>query len=199
MKNIILLFLAIITLACTASEQSQPEPETEKPTNIIFLIGDGMGLSAVSTGFYYGDQPSVFKRFQEIGLQQTSSAIQKVTDSAASGTALATGTKTYNGAIGVDTSKTSATPRSRPNTSSGTPLGCSGARATPGVFGGRLELARTRWGGKLAIRPPRAPPAQKSPETKIGKISKKFTPRNPLGAEHSVLNRLSQMAMPYDT
>ena len=106
MKNIILLFLAIITLACTASEQSQPEPETEKPTNIIFLIGDGMGLSAVSTGFYYGDQPSVFKRFQEIGLQQTSSAIQKVTDSAASGTALATGTKTYNGAIGVDTSKT---------------------------------------------------------------------------------------------
>ena len=44
--------------------------------------------------------------FTEIGLQQTSSAKQKVTDSAASGTAIASGTKTYNGAMGVDTSRT---------------------------------------------------------------------------------------------
>ncbi|MCD4709444.1 MAG: alkaline phosphatase [Bacteroidales bacterium] len=105
MKNILLLLLSIGTMACTASEKAQPEPE--KPTNIIFLIGDGMGLSAVSTGFYFGDQPSVFNRFHQIGLQQTSSATHKVTDSAASGTALATGKKTYNGAIGVDTTKTS--------------------------------------------------------------------------------------------
>ncbi|MCK5692860.1 MAG: alkaline phosphatase, partial [Bacteroidales bacterium] len=105
MKSISLLLMAFITLACTASESAPPE--LENPPNIIFLIGDGMGLSAVSTGFYFGDQPSVFKRFNEIGLQQTSSAIQKVTDSAASGTALATGTKTYNGAIGVDTTKAS--------------------------------------------------------------------------------------------
>ena len=99
MKSIFLLLLVFITLACTASENTPPEPE--KPTKIIFLIGDGMGLSAVSTGFYFGDQPSVFNRFHEIGLQQTSSASHKITDSAASGTALATGTLTYNGAIGV--------------------------------------------------------------------------------------------------
>ena len=105
MKSISLLLMAFITLACTASESAPPE--LENPPNIIFLIGDGMGLSAVSTGFYFGDQPSVFKRFNEIGLQQTSSAIQKVTDSAASGTAMATGTRTYNGAIGVDTTKAS--------------------------------------------------------------------------------------------
>ena len=105
MKNIFLLLVAFVTLGCTASDQ--PDSEPKKPGNIIFLIGDGMGLSAVSTGFYFGDQPSVFKRFQEIGLQQTSSALQKVTDSAASGTAMATGTKTYNGAIGVDTTKAS--------------------------------------------------------------------------------------------
>lgn len=103
MRNILFLLLAIATLSCTAQENIQVEPE--KPANIIFLIGDGMGLSAVSTGFYFGDQPSVFERFNEIGLQQTSSASHKVTDSAASGTALATGKKTYNGAIGVDTSK----------------------------------------------------------------------------------------------
>lgn len=95
--------MASLTLACTASEKQ--EPESQKPNKIIFLIGDGMGLSAVSTGFYFGEQPSIFNRFREIGLQQTSSATHKVTDSAASGTALATGTLTYNGAIGVDTSK----------------------------------------------------------------------------------------------
>jgi len=105
MKNVFLFLLAFLTLACTASDPQDSEPK--KPVNIIFLIGDGMGLSAVSTGFYFGDQPSVFKRFQEIGLQQTTSAIQKVTDSAASGTAMATGKKTYNGAIGVDTTKAS--------------------------------------------------------------------------------------------
>lgn len=101
MKNILVLLLAGLTLACTTSDQ--PESETGKPNKIIFLIGDGMGLSAVSTGFYFGDQPSVFNRFHEIGLQETSSATEKVTDSAASGTAMASGQKTYNGAIGVDT------------------------------------------------------------------------------------------------
>lgn len=65
-----------------------------------------MGLSEVTTGFYFGEQPSVFTRFHHIGLQQTSSAKEKVTDSAASGTAMATGTKTYNGAIGIDTTLT---------------------------------------------------------------------------------------------
>jgi len=103
MKNVFLLLLSFIALACTASVKL--EPEAKKPVNIIFLIGDGMGLSAVSTGFYFGDQPSVFKRFHEIGLQQTSSASHKVTDSAASGTAMASGTPTKNGAIGVDTAK----------------------------------------------------------------------------------------------
>lgn len=104
MKKILVLFLGIALMACTTVESQQSQPE--KPKKIIFLIGDGMGLSAVSTGFYYGDQPSVFTRFTQIGLQQTSSAKQKVTDSAASGTAMATGTKTYNGAVGVDTTKT---------------------------------------------------------------------------------------------
>jgi len=101
MKNIFILLMASVSLACIASDQ--PKPETGNPDKIILLIGDGMGLSAVSTGFYYGDQPSVFTRFHEIGLQETSSATHKVTDSAASGTAIATGTRTYNGAIGLDT------------------------------------------------------------------------------------------------
>jgi len=104
MKKVLILFMGITLMACSTLESQ--ESQAEKPRQIILLIGDGMGLSAVSTGFYYGDQPSVFKRFTQIGLQQTSTAKEKVTDSAASGTAMATGTKTYNGAVGVDTTKT---------------------------------------------------------------------------------------------
>jgi alkaline phosphatase len=103
MKYIFLFLLACLTLTGNASDRQ--DSGTKKPVNIILLIGDGMGLSAVSTGFYYGDQPSVFHRFYEIGLQQTPSASHKVTDSAASGTAMATGKMTYNGAVGVDTTR----------------------------------------------------------------------------------------------
>ncbi len=106
MKYISLATLLLASLAFSSCQQSGSKaPET--PDKIIFLIGDGMGLSAVSTGFYFSEEPSQFKRFKHIGLQKTSSATHKVTDSAASGTALATGTKTYNGAIGMDTLKVS--------------------------------------------------------------------------------------------
>jgi alkaline phosphatase len=104
MKYMTFLAMAIVTMACSPSGYSQSQSET--PPNIILLIGDGMGVSEVTTGFYFGEGPSVFTRFHHIGLQQTSSAKEKVTDSAASGTAIATGTKTYNGAIGVDTTLT---------------------------------------------------------------------------------------------
>lgn len=110
MKEIFLLVWLGSTLACSASDKPTPSAQDgagemgeATPKNIILLIGDGMGLSAVSTGFYFGDQPSVFLRFHEIGLQKTSSATHKVTDSAASGTSMASGIKTYNGAIGMDT------------------------------------------------------------------------------------------------
>jgi len=105
MKHIVILIMAFAIVSCTSSLNA--EQENSKPTNIIFLIGDGMGLSAVSTTLYYGDEVSEFKQFKEIGLIRTSSATHKVTDSSASSTAMSTGKKTYNGAIGVDTTRTS--------------------------------------------------------------------------------------------
>ena len=105
MKNIVVLFLLMGTIACTSEKNNHEKHEI--PTNIIFLIGDGMGLSAVSSTVYFGDQVSEFARFRQIGLINTSSSTHKVTDSAASGTAMAAGKKTYNGAIGMDTTKTS--------------------------------------------------------------------------------------------
>ncbi len=69
--------------------------------NVILLIGDGMGLAQLGAAMESSDLPLAIERAQFVGLQKTASASDRVTDSAAAGTALATGTKTYNGAIGV--------------------------------------------------------------------------------------------------
>ena len=76
--------------------------EIKKPKNIILLIGDGMGLSQVSTAIYYKNGKPNFERFNTIGLSKTSSSSDLITDSAAGATVFSTGVKTYNGAIGVN-------------------------------------------------------------------------------------------------
>ena len=103
-KRIIILALFSSGIFTWSHAENNRTPGA-KPTHIIFMIGDGMGLSAVSTTFYFGDGISVFSDFPVIGLINTSSATHKVTESAASGTAMSSGTKTYNGAIGVDTDR----------------------------------------------------------------------------------------------
>ena len=80
------------------------------PKNIIMVVGDGMGPAHTSAYRYFKDNPktveiekTVFDRHL-VGRASTypSHVEGLVTDSAASGTALATGHKTYNGAIGLD-------------------------------------------------------------------------------------------------
>lgn len=69
--------------------------------NIIYLIGDGMGLSSVTMmQVENGYNPTIFDAAENVALQKTYSADNRVTDSAASGTALATGHKTNNTFIG---------------------------------------------------------------------------------------------------
>ena len=55
------------------------------------MIGDGMGLAQVSSAFYFKKTPVNFKRFKEIGLINTSTAVEKITDSAAAEPRLAAG------------------------------------------------------------------------------------------------------------
>lgn len=101
--------LFVLFVSACAAPGEKPQVNTSQPPaeplakNIILLIGDGMGLSQVSSAFYYGDGNPNFGRFKQIGLINTSSAKHKITDSAAGGTAIAAGKKTYNGAISVDT------------------------------------------------------------------------------------------------
>lgn len=76
--------------------------QTKEPLNIILLIGDGMGLTQISAGMYANDNSTILEAFPYVGLSKTYASDNLVTDSAASGTAMATGIKTYNGAIGID-------------------------------------------------------------------------------------------------
>ncbi len=73
----------------------------EKPTNIILVIGDGMGLAQIALAEYLYRPPSPLAQMEVIGLQKTHSATHLETDSGAAGTALSCGVKTFNAAIGV--------------------------------------------------------------------------------------------------
>lgn len=90
--------LIIVAVLFTATSFSQ---NYQKPKNIILLIGDGFGLSQVSASIISSnDNP--LTEFKSIGLVNTSSADNLITDSAAGATALATGYKTKNGRLCID-------------------------------------------------------------------------------------------------
>mgnify|MGYP003728278175 FL=1 len=86
--------------------------EQAAPKNIIYMIGDGMGPAYTSAYRYYVDdkntkvvEPTVFDSIL-VGMAHTYPDDDTiVTDSAAGATALSTATKSYNGAIAVDTQK----------------------------------------------------------------------------------------------
>lgn len=73
-----------------------------KVKNVILLIGDGMGLTQVYAGYTANRGKLNLLQMINIGLSKTSSADSYITDSAAGGTAMATGRKTNNRYIGVD-------------------------------------------------------------------------------------------------
>ena len=79
--------------------------EYVKPRNVIVMIGDGMGPNDLiltekySAGIY--DFGLIMNLIPNNGWATTHSADSAITDSAASGTALATGVKTNNGMIGM--------------------------------------------------------------------------------------------------
>ena len=74
----------------------------ENPPNIILMIGDGMGLTQITTGMYANGNKTSLEEFDYIGLSKTHSLDALITDSAASGTAMASGIKTLNRTVGID-------------------------------------------------------------------------------------------------
>lgn len=113
-KRTILTSISILSIlafsGCNSGKKSE-EATSEKPVevpalppNIILFIGDGTGLSQLSTLWYSEGHPEKpnYEKFEVVGLSKTNSSSHKITDSAAGATAFSTGEKTYNGAIGVD-------------------------------------------------------------------------------------------------
>jgi alkaline phosphatase len=74
----------------------------DNPTNIILLIGDGMGLTQISAAMYSNNNRLALAKFPVIGFHKSHAANELITDSAAGGTAIACGIKTNNGNIGTD-------------------------------------------------------------------------------------------------
>ena len=101
MKKVNLISIALIALmygtSCCPNAEDGPQVK-----NVIYLIGDGMGLGAVSSLVLSKEEATGFEMNPVIGLCETCSANNYVTDSPAGGTALATGTRTNNGYLGVD-------------------------------------------------------------------------------------------------
>jgi alkaline phosphatase len=98
-----LTFLFALMWFCLGMAQAQ------QAKYVFYFIGDGMGVNQVlGTQMYrselkgeIGVTPLLFTQFPYATMATTYSATNGVTDSAASGTALATGQKTKNGALGV--------------------------------------------------------------------------------------------------
>lgn len=86
-------------------------PNTGRAKNIILFIGDGMGINSVTAGrIFAGQQRGLdgasydlsFDKLPYTGFSKTYSTDKLVTDSANGISAITTGIKTINGAIGVD-------------------------------------------------------------------------------------------------
>lgn len=97
LKNLVLGLFMAASVAVTASDAKY----------VFYFIGDGMGMGPVLTAETYNreilknDKPLLMMQFPVVGWCTTYSASSMITDSAAAGTALSTGTKTKNSMLGM--------------------------------------------------------------------------------------------------
>ena len=107
--------LAVVGLSVANLSPAQAQTEADTPKNLIMVIGDGMGYPYLHAYRYFKDARgmteqadiarTVFDKYL-VGSATTYPADETlVTDSAAGATSLATGVKTYNGAIGLDSNR----------------------------------------------------------------------------------------------
>ncbi len=102
-KNLFSKSLPVALLMTTATLSAQ------EAKYVFYFIGDGMGQNHVyATNLFLKQQDKkalLFPTFPVRGVASTYSTSNQITDSAAAGTALATGRKTANGTIGMDSSR----------------------------------------------------------------------------------------------
>lgn len=127
---------------------SVEEPHGRKVKNIIFMIGDGMGLEQISAAWVCNGGKLNLDNFTNVGIQRTYSANKLVTDSAAAGTALATGHKTNNGMVAMTPDsvavKSLAEEAMEKGKRAGAAVTCRVNDATPAVFFSHSETRKNQ-------------------------------------------------------
>lgn len=89
-------FITALSVLFVVSVFAQP-----KAKNVIFMIGDGMGINQVYAAMTANGGHLNLEKCTASGYSKTYSSNKYITDSAAAGTALATGSKTKNNMIGL--------------------------------------------------------------------------------------------------
>lgn len=104
MKRITFVLLSLVILALLPSCNNKKEQPQEQPKamNVIYMIGDGMALPQVYAAMLASHDKMTFSQFPYIGVVDTHSASNDITDSAAAGTASASDHKTNNAMLGVN-------------------------------------------------------------------------------------------------
>ncbi|HFB97540.1 MAG TPA: alkaline phosphatase, partial [Bryobacterales bacterium] len=96
------LLAAILIAALAGAAPSAAGPPGGRARNVILFVGDGTGLPTVHAAsiLAYGRPQALYiHRMPFVGLSETSTASNWVTDSAAGMTAIVTGRKTHNGVV----------------------------------------------------------------------------------------------------
>jgi alkaline phosphatase len=134
MKGVVEMKMRILALWLAFAVSLRAE---DAPKNMILMIGDGMGVSQVTAAKIVKGSLNM-ERLTTGGLMTTFSANSLVTDSAAGGTALATGYKTNNGMLSMTPDgkplKTVAEYAKELGRSVGLVVTCSLTHATPAAF-----------------------------------------------------------------
>jgi alkaline phosphatase len=107
LKIALLLIVTVSASACyfaLQTLQAAPKGNATAPRYIFLFIGDGMGAAQVelSNALLHDDQSFTMTSLPVLGMATTHAADRFITDSAAAGTALATGCKTTIGTISME-------------------------------------------------------------------------------------------------
>ncbi|REA60835.1 alkaline phosphatase [Dyadobacter luteus] len=137
MKKLI-LSVSLIAAGLSVFAQSPGKGKQKQPKNVIFMVGDGMGVSQIYAGMVANKNTLNLERAHFIGFHKNQSADSFITDSAAGATAFSIGKKAKNGAIGVDADdkphRTILEIAEDKGLATGLVATCSITHATPGAF-----------------------------------------------------------------
>jgi alkaline phosphatase len=101
MSRFLLPLVLFLLLVPPTLAQGEATGEQDRPQNVILLIADGFGPASATLAREFSGEPLALDEILR-GAIRTASTSSRVTDSAAGATAYASGIRTYNGAIGVD-------------------------------------------------------------------------------------------------